>query len=980
MSRYSHLTGAVVTASVVAISTAAVAEDVRSFSIPPSALSDALPMYGVQSGLQILYTPEMVADARTGGLQGRYEAQAGLARLLAGSGLTWTQTRPGVLVIRRHQTASSDEAATQVEEVVVTGTLLRSSGELASPVVVLGRDELDRRGRATVADILTDLPQNYSGSGTPSALLAGADGAGSNSVVATGVNLRGLGPDSTLVLVNGRRLAGTGFRGEFADVSALPSAAVERVDVLLDGASALYGSDAVAGVVNVIMRRKFDGQESRVRVSAAEGGVETVLVSHLAGASWASGSALLSYEYQHQNAISALDRAYTADGDLRPFGGSDWRSLFSSPGNIVAFDPALASYVSTHAIRPNASGSAQSPADFAARQTNLLGSSVGVDLSPSLERHSVYGRVTQSLGSRLDLSADVRFSRRTYAFANTAGGSIFQVTSANPYFVSPDGSTSQTIAYSFYGDLGTSQQKGSSRSLGVTGGGAWDIGRGWSAEGYLAYAEERGQSRISGLVNSLFLDEALGNGADNSATVFNRTVDGFFNPYGAGTANNAAVLDFIGSGFSGALDRSRARSANFLVEGPLYRLPGGDLQVAVGAQVRQESFQTQSTSFFTTAAPIVVRSPSYDRTISAVFAEARVPLFGAGNARPGLQRLELSLAGRFEDYEDFGTTTNPKFGIVWAPTSDLSFRTSWGTSFRAPALTQLNDFSAVGATLVPRANGSRLLAIYLTGGNPDLAPETAETFTLGFDYRRRGGLRIGVNYFDTAFTDRIARPTRDNLANVLTDPALAPYVRFVDAANNAEDRAFVTGFITTPGFVFGTRFPASTYGAVLDGRWVNTASVGVRGLDLTASYPWTVGAQTFTFDASASYLLDYTSQTTPRAQVRDVLDRVGYPTRLRSRAGLNWMRRNVSADLHWIHVSDYSDAAGRKIDAWNTADLQIGWSPSDSRFEGLRLTLSVQNVFDAKPPFYDGPTGYGFDPGQSNLLGRVVAFQLIQRW
>lgn len=981
MSRFHLLGGGLAAVSALVIhATPLAAQDLRAFSLPAGALGDALPAFATQSGLQILYTSEMVAGRTTPGLQGRYEPQAGLARLLAGSGLSWTQTRPGVLVLRRPDNAAGDEPATQIEEVVVTGTLLKGSGELASPVVVLGRDELDRRGRGTVAEVLTDLPQNYSGSGTPGALLAGADGAGSNSVVATGVNLRGLGPDSTLVLVNGRRLAGTGFRGEFADISALPSAAVERVDVLLDGASALYGADAVAGVVNVIMRRSFDGQESRVRVSAAKGGAETVIASHLAGTSWSSGSALVSYEYQHQNAINALDRSYTADGDLRPFGGSDWRSLFSAPGNIVAFNSALSSYVSSYAIRPNASGSAQSPADFAAGQTNLLGASVGVDLSPSLERHSLYSRVTQAVGTRLDLSADVRFSRRTYGFDNTAGGSVFEVTAANPYFVSPNGSTSHTIAYSFLGDLGTSRQRGSSRSLGLTGGGTFDIGRGWSAEGYLAYAEERGRSQISGQVNTLFLDEALGNGADNPATPFNRLVDGFFNPFGAGAANSPKVLDFISAGFSGSVDRSHAKSANLLVEGPLFRLPGGDLQIAIGAQVRQESFQTQSTSFITTATPVVRRLPTYDRTISAVFAEARVPLFGPGNARPGLRRLELSLAGRFEDYEDFGTTTNPKLGLVWAPIGDLSLRTSWGTSFRAPALTQLNDASGVGATLVPRANGARVLAIYLTGGNPDLKPETAETYTVGFDYRPANGLRFSANYFDTSFTDRIARPTAGNTANVLTDPALAPFVRLVDAANNADDRALVTGYITTPGFVFGSLFPASTYGAILDGRWVNTASVEVRGFDLDIRYPVSFGTNIVTLGGSASYLLDYTTQTTPTAQVRDMLDRVGYPTKLRARAGANWVRGDLSADLHWIHVSDYADALGRKIDAWDTADLQVAWSPSNPRWEGLRLSLSVQNLFDADPPFVDNRSGYGFDPGQSNLLGRVVALQLIQRW
>lgn len=981
MRRADLLSASLFGASLLAVSTAACAQEAREFNIPSGSLRDGLNLFATQSDQQILFSGEAVEGLRSQGLRGRYAPSIALERMLAGTGLIWSETRPGVIYLRRRdEGGGAVDQATIVDDVVVTGTLLKASGELASPVLMLDRDELDARGRGSVADILTDLPQNYAGSGTTGALLAGADRGGSNGVVATGVNLRGLGADATLVLVNGRRMAGTGFRGEFADVSALPSAAVERVDILLDGASALYGSDAVAGVVNIIMRRSFDGQESRVRVSAAEGGMETVTASHLAGRAWSTGSALFSYEYQHQRALSSLDRPYTADGDLRPFGGSDWRTLFSAPGNIITYDPVRASYVSQWAIRPGTGGTAQTPADFAAGQTNLQATSLGVDLLPDIERHSLYGRVRQSIGDRLDLSADLRFSRRAYGFDNSPGGSVFEVTQANPWFVSPSGASTHTLAYSFSGDLGASRQSGASRSLGLTAGAALEIGRGWSADGYLAFAEERGQSRISGQVNSLFLQEALGNTPDNPATAYRASVDGYFNPFGAGQANGSAVLDFIGSGHSGNLDRSRASSANLLIEGPLFALPGGDVQLALGVQARREAFQTASTVFLTTLEPVTKRVPKQDRVIAALFAEARLPIVGEANSRPGLRSLELSLAGRVEDYDDFGTTTNPKLGLVWSPMADLNLRASWGTSFRAPALTQIHDAPVAGATLVPRQDGSRMLAIYRTGGNPDLGPETAETWTAGFDYRPDGGLVVSASYFDTRFNDRIERPTSGNLANILTDPALAPFVQLVDAANNPADRALVESYITAPGFGFGSLFPPSNFGAILDGRWLNTASVKVRGLDLSARYPMDLGGGVMTLDAAASWLLDYEIQMTPTAAVRSVLDQVGYPTSLRFRAGSTWSRDDLSGSLHWSHVSDYADDVGAKIDAWNTADLMLTWRPSAGRLAGLSLSLGVQNLFDADPPFHNGRTGYGFDPGQANQLGRVASLQLIRRW
>jgi iron complex outermembrane receptor protein len=978
MSRCCFLAGAMASVSALAFSASACVAQAVPFDVPGGALVDALPAFAVQSGLQILYSPEMTNGRITAGLHGRYTPEAGLDRLLAETGLTWSSARPGVMVLRRQAAAAMPAA--EVDDVVVTGSLLRVSGELASPVLVLGRDELDRRGRGTVAEVLTDLPQNYQASGTPASLLAGGDASGSNGVVATGVNLRGLGTDATLVLVNGRRMAGTGFRGEFADVSALPSAAVERVDVLLDGASALYGSDAVAGVVNIIMRRNFEGQESRLRTSAAKGGVETIQASHLVGGDWSGGSALLSYEYQHQASLNALDRSFTATGDLRGLGGSDWRSIFSGPANIVEFDPVTSSYAATYGVRPNADGTATTPTDFALGQPNLQATSLGVDLSPDLERHSVYARARQALGDRLDLSADLRFSRRTYGFDNLSTGAVFQVTEANPFFVSPNGSAAHTLAYSFHNDLGATRQSGTSRSLGITAGAAYALGRGWNLEGYLAFAEERGEAEINGQVNTVFLDEALGNAPDHPGTAYSPAADGYFNPFGDGSANDGAVLGFIGSGFSGHRERSRATSANLLLDGSLLTLPGGEVRFAMGAQVRRETFHMASTSFVSSLLPLEVLEPERGRDVAAVFAEARIPIFGDANGRWGLRRLELSLAGRVEDYEDFGTTSNPKIGLVWSPSSDLTFRAAYGTSFRAPALPQLFDESAVGATLVPRADGARLLAIYLSGGNPELQPETAETYTAGFDYRRDNGLRLSASYFNIAFSDRIAQPTNENLAGVLTDPALAPFVRLVDAANSAADYDLVLGYISTPGFVFGTLFPPSTYGAVLDGRWVNTASVELSGLDLAASYPVEFAGGTLSFDASGSYLFNYDTRATPTATVVDALDRAGYPTRLRSRVGASWRRGVVSANLAWLHVSDYRSPAGRRIDAWNTADVGVAWAPADGRWRGLELSLAIQNLTDEPPPFYDNPAGYGFDPGQANILGRVVALQLIKRW
>ncbi len=980
MNRFSLLSGVAVTACLVAVSPAASAQTARAFEIPAGPLRGALTAFAAQSDQQILFASDLVAGRISPGVSGRLEPGAALDRLLVGTGLSWIQSRPGVFALTRLRAEMTDEAATEVDSVVVTGSLLKSSGDPASPVIVLDRAALDRSGRGTVAEVLTDLPANYAGSGTPIVQMTTADRQGSNAVNATGVNLRGLGPASTLILVNGRRVAGTGFRGEFGDVSALPSSAVERVDVLTDGASAIYGSDAVAGVVNVIMRRAFDGQESRIRVSAAQGGAEDLLVSHLAGRRWSSGAAYLSVEYQTSNALSSLDRAYTRDGDLRPFGGTDHRAIYSAPGNLLVYNAAAGAYQVSYAIRPDASGTARAPTDFVAGAANLQSSSLGVDLLPNQTRQSAYGRVQQSLGDRLDLTADVRFNRRDYDFAGGANISILSVTRANPYYVSPTVAASSLIGYSFLGDLGPSKQKGASESLGLTTGATYALGRDWSLDGYFAFAQERGEVRVTNRVNSRRLNEALGVTADDPTTAFNTAVDGFFNPYGAGGANSRAILDFVGSGFTGSRDESRATSANLMASGPLFSLPGGAAELAAGVQIRRETFDTRITAFTSTAAPVTTVTPRAERTIRAVFAELRLPLVGPDNGRPGVRRLEVSVAGRFEDYDDFGSTTNPKVGLVWAPNADLTLRASWGTSFRAASLPQTHDAETNTITFLPRADGSRALALYLYGGNPDLKPETAETVTAGFDYRRPGGMTLSATVFDTRFTDRIAQPATENLNGALSDPALAPFVTLISPGTNAADLALIQSYIDQPGFAYAGLYPASTYGAIVDGRWVNTGEVHVQGLDLSARYPLTVGPHAFSLDGSASWMLTYDSQTTPAAAVRDVVDLVGYPVRLRWRLGGAWSRGPWGADLHWNHVSDYRDRLGTRIAAWNTLDLQASLRPDSGALAGTTLLLSVQNLTDEDPPFYDAPTGFGFDPGQASLLGQTVALQLIKRW
>ncbi len=953
----------------------AAAQDARPFEIPAGPLDQGLSLYAVQGDQQLLYAPDVADGRRTAGVNGRLSPRAALERLLRDTGLSAQETRPGVWVIQR-QASNPIAQATTVDEIVVTGSLIRGASDGASPLVTLDRDAMDQRGYGTVADALRNLPQSHGATASPTTSVTGRDRLGTNRSQASSVNLRGLGADATLVLVNGRRMAGAGSRGDITDISSIPATAIERVDVLLDGASAIYGSDAVAGVVNLILRSDFDGAETRFSAGAASGGAEEIIAGQTFGRRWDSGSALIAYEVHRQNPLSISDRPYTADADLRPFGGSDHRTFYSAPGNIVRFDPTRGGYTTLWAIQPGASGPG-----FDATDVNLATARLGTDLVPRHDRQAVYAVARQSLGGRVDALLDFRWSQRDFESSGQPASSVLTVSSANPHFASPSGAASHQIAYSFARELGPVLNEGRARSLGATAGFDARLSDSWSLEAYLAYAEQSGQTRASRMVHSSALAEALGNAPDNPDTAYSAIRDGYFNPFGEGSANNRTILDYIGSAWQSSQDFSRTSSANLLINGELFSLPGGTIRVAFGAQHRQEHFSQSSRSFTSGVTPVSSVRPDADRSMSAVFAETRIPIFGAANARPGLEWLELSAALRHEDYEGMGATTNPKLGVVWEPALGVRARATYGTSFRAPSLIETSDAPLQNAVPLP-AGGYSVLSILLYGGNPDLEPETATTWTFGVDIDRERlwGWRASLTHFDTEFENRIARPAFENVAGVLINPAYAPFVQWIDPSR-PEDRARVEAILNSPTFIQSGSYPLDAYGAIVDARYVNAASLRVRGIDLSLGRDWSLNDHTFDLNLSATYMDAYDRRLTPTSDAESLAGLTTHPPRWRATAHAGWRLGPWSANLGLYYTDGHTDPNNRGVSSWTTADMQVRWTGQGGGWsDQLSVALNVRNLLDRDPPFFDGPQGLGFDPTSANALGRVIGLQLTKGW
>lgn len=999
------------------------------FAIPAGPMAVALQTYAAVTGEQLLYPAELMAERRAAALVGHYRVDEALDRLLAGTNLKAYRVGPHVLVIRqagppsprpaaardlgdgavagsaearpfeghadvppiggggpaRDARAMIGEAAAGNDEIVITGTHIRGSNPGAPPVQTITRGDMERNGYATIADAVQALPANFGGSMTQQSATQFADRSSTNNSFATGVDLRGFGPGSTLVLVNGRRVAGSGATGAFADVSLVPTGALDRVEVLLDGASAIYGADAVGGVVNILLRKPYDGAETRLRLGAVtSGGKRDIQVGQTVGRTWATGGILLSYEYNREGALRSADRGFAASADSRRLGGTDHRYYFSTPGNILGFDPATGSFGPAYAIPPGQDGTALTPASFLAGVANLANFRAGMDLIPRQTRHSAYVALTQNLGDRLHVSADARYSRRQYLHRTIGASTIFPVTRANPYFVSPDGAADHLIAYGFDTELGPQKGRGHDAAFAATAGLDADLGRDWKLRSYAGWSQERQFVYSYNFQNDAFLAEALGSVPDDPTTRFSTATDGYFNPYGSGASNTRNVLDFIGQGYQDSHVTSRVLTGHVDADGTLFELPGGAVKLAVGGDIRRERFARHGEGFFATTTPQPFETAHGSRRVGAGFAEVHVPIVGPDNGMPLVQALDLSIAGRIEQYSDFGTTTNPKIGASWSPATGLMLRASYGTSFRAPNLTQLRSASGGSVTQLARADGSNVAAIVLAGGNPDLKPERARSWTAGADIRPATipGLNLGATWFRTVFARRIASPAGDNLSIALVDPTLARFVELVSPSTSATDLAKVTALLADPDTIGGSSIPATSIGAIVDGRQVNTGRILTSGIDLTVRYSLTKGGNRFDLGLNGTYVLNYRERVTPLAPPVEQLDRAGYPVALKGRATAGWSRDPLSGQIGTNHVNRYHDLAGNRIKAWTTVDFQLGYKAQAGGgwAEGFEVSIAVQNLFNRSPPFYDSPVGAGYDAANANALKRFVALQLTKHW
>jgi iron complex outermembrane receptor protein len=1002
-------------------------------SIAAQGLGPALQLIAQHHGFQIVYVSEEVNGLRTEGAAGNFSLDEALNEILRGTGMTFRYVDENTVTVfslsagasldsstggpnsspqtstgsspssaasplarnppnDRFLIAQTDEKSPvasskeeprtaksngrpELEEIVVTGTTIRGVDTVASPLTVLSAEDISESGAGTLYEALARLSQNFRGGVFENSQLQLSPSRDSNlnSSFGSGTNLRGLGNSSTLVLVNGHRMAPGGF-ASFVDISAIPISAVDRVEILADGASAIYGADAVAGVVNVILREHIDRPETRLRYGAADGGAQETVASQAIGTRWNNGSAFLVYDFYERLALENEDRAFAASSDLTRFGGDNFGLQFSHPGNILDFTAAP-----IFGIPSGQDGTTLTVADLLATP-NVQNIKQGGDLIPGQKRHALTAQFNQQMGSNFSVRATALYSERDFEAARLGLGTVLFVPSSNPHFLDATGFGFDLVGYSFIDDMGPLTTTGKVKQLTSVFGADYQLSD-WVVDAAVTYAESRENSRTDNWVNFILLNEALSN-VDNLATSYDPQTVGSFNPYGAGRDNSAAVLEAI-RGFTTADRNSMVKSITGKADGPLFDWHGGSVKASMGVELRSESYHSGGINFIFSAVPLANEPTAIDRDVRAIFGELLVPLVSADN-RAG--KIDFSVAARAEDYSDFGTTTNPKVGLIWKPTDQLAIRSTYGSSFRAPILSDMDpDQRQVIVTFFedPASPTGSSLGILLAGNNPDLQPETANTFTLSAEYMPGSidNLRMSIGFYDVQYDDRISQA--DDGFAVLLNPTI-----FADLINRAPSTAQIEELLSDPVLENFTGLPvsASDVSVIVDGRLLNLSKTSISGIDLELERGWNRASGKLAAGMEGTYRLNHKEQFSKQAPVVDKLGTIYNPPEWNARAWLRFERGPVTTTLSINHTDGYRDnlsSPSRSIDSWTTADLQAAYTTegqSSRLLMGLEVRVTIRNLTDKDPPFVNNPTGVGFDPDNASPLGRFFSVELGKRW
>ena len=848
-----------------------------------------------------------------------------------------------------------------LEEVIVTGSrLIRSNLDSPSPVTIYSSEELIGTGVMTLEDFARYLPQNvdtFSDSGVSDSPLKGS----------AAFNLRGIGLDGTLTLVNGRRVAPFGSSGgtfPFVDINAIPVAAIKRIEVLKDGASAIYGSEAVAGVVNIITHSDFEGVTvagGYLNNSKGDGSEWDVSVT----AGWKGEATRLTgtFSYYEREAIWARDRDFSSEIDFSEQGGFNLRSVLSSPPSIGLLstfrqfpDPACPQQTEINSIRILVEDIQVwcvfnwTQFTYLQHPSNRLGISAGMehDINPKL---AIFGEVLYSHNQTQDILAPTPYTAIVPAFhPNNSYGEDVLVA----------GRAADTPPRNFDTDSVTWRALAGLR-------GQWST---WQWEAALMFSEAEGtNTRANAILEQPFQAAIQGFGGSGG--------DQFYNPFGLNPENPTDVTEqFLISG-TRKRETSKETTVDFQANRQLIEMGGGPLGLALGFQARKQEL-TQTADEEERGGQILGENRfdpiSADRDIFSLFAETLMPIH---------ETFEVQLAVRYDHYSDFGGTTNPKIGLGWRPKPELLVRATWGTSFRPPTFRELHNPKTTSFGLSPadphrcQATGDFFDCIGFRNitvefqGNPDLKPDEGETRLIGIAWEPlfAHGLALSVDYWSINHDSRIIESNIGAFSDALLeqlDPFNNPFI--IRAPPTVEDIN-----LGIPGIIIGQ---SDTY--------INGGKLETAGVDFDLKYVLdTARAGTFTGSLNYTYLskYDFGSDFMGVTLSEDLAGGYGFNGGLpkhRANFRMGWIRGAHGVSLLIPYVGEFESPTNLVVDEQETEipyviddylQLDLQYSYSFERLNGAVMRLGCRNCTNKEPPINNYmPFSAAFHEGRGAML------------
>ena len=842
----------------------------------------------------------------------------------------------------------------QVARVEITGSSIkRIQSETATPLTVFRAEEFVKQGLTTAQEVLDRIPSNQSSFGAANAV--GGNASGLPTVGQATADLRGLGGDKTLVLLNGRRLATHPYDGASVDLNLIPVAALERVEVLRDGASAIYGTDAIGGVINFITKRGVDratialeatfpeetgGRERRANLTAGGGDLDRDR--------W---SVLGVFDYHKQDVMTSQQRPFSATGVLPSRGlnetsGTPFPANYFDPGSEVAGNPYFAAGCDAPLSVPRAS-------DGTCRQdyTRLI------DNIPEQEHVTAYGKASMKLGADHTASVELLYSVNN-VMSRTAPppqtGLVLPSTS--PFYPgnaggvpAQPGLSGEPLNVSWRPtEAGQRQIQSKGRGTRLVGS-LEGVVAGWDYQGGLSFSVSRSEENFTG-------------GYVQDASFAAGVLNGILNPFGLQDEAGRAYL--ATTALRGRVQDAKNQQTAFDLKASreLFDMAGGKFAVALGTELRHENadfnVNREIASQATSSGLSGSLSKDGSRTIQAVFGEVSAPF---------MKNLEASLAARYDHYSDAGSTWNPKASLRFQPHQALVLRGSASTGFRAPTLFEKNaplsrnDTSnsyddpilCPGGVAQPGANPLRdcdLQQFKLQGGNPDLKPEKSRTFSVGAVFEPVPAITLALDYWDIHLRDKIgALPEQTIFGNF--ERYRDRFLRFADGSPNA----------------------------ILDLN-ENLGKVETDGIDVsltarTPNHSW--GGLTFTLDGTWVHSYEYQNE-----REGEFIQNVGRYAdnnvvfRWRHNAALSWRSGAWSATVAHNFKTRYDDqnlVADEYFNRVSSYSL-VNLSGTYTGFRNVTLTAGMKNLFDKDPPFSNQGTVFqkGYDPRYTDPIGRAL--------